>query len=134
MFINDHLPPRLQQPVQLPRHLRRLRHRAQHLHARDRIHAAGPDAVVGEFRRVLDPARDDGVHVAKPVLLNRGPQRVVQVEVRLDAVDAVDFRHIVAGQLVAAAGPDLEDRAVGFVDEGGEVSLELADGDHFICS
>ena len=87
---------------------------------------------MGEFRRVLDPARDDGVHVAEAVLLDRGAQRVVQVGVRLDAVDAVDFRHVVAGQLVAAAGPDFEDRAVGFVDEGGEVSFELAGGDHFV--
>lgn len=129
MFINNHLPSRLEQSKQLFRHFRRLRYGAQHLHTGDSIHTPRPESILPKFLQVFYPARNDGVHIAEPVFLDFAPQSFMQVDIRLNAVDAVDLRDVVTGQLIAAPGTYFEDCAIGFRDEFGDISLLLTGGD-----
>ena len=105
MLINNHLPSRLEQPVQLLRRFCWLRHRAQHLHTGDGIYTPRHNAISFEFLQVFHSARNDRVHITQPVFLNGAPQRIMQKEIRLDAVDPVDFGTVVSRQLIAASGP-----------------------------
>lgn len=123
MLMNNHLPSRLEQPVQLFRHLCRLRHGAQHLHTCDSINTPKHDAILFEFLQIFYSARNDGVHIAQPMFLNGAPQGIMQMEIRLDAVDSVDLRNVVSRQLVTASGSYFKNSAASFSDEVGDTCL-----------
>ena len=62
------------------------------------------------------------------MFLNVASQNIVQADVRLDAVNPMDLRDVIAGKLIAATGTDFEDRAMSFCDEFRYICLELSGG------
>ena len=59
------------------------------------------------------------------MFLDIAPQGIVQVNIRLNAVDAIDFGNVITRQLVAATGTQFEDRAMGFRDEFWDTSYSI---------
>ena len=75
------------------------------------------DTVLSQLPQVLYSAWDDGINITQTMLLDITPQSIVQVRIRLDAVDPIDLGLIVTRQLSATPRTHFEDRAMSFGDE-----------------
>lgn len=146
-----------QEPIQTPGLLARVRDRAlparralpnaiqsreegegeeethHHLHANHTVHAALHDAEPRQRVAVLDTAGHERVLGVLPQ--GRLPQAVVEFRgkgrVGLHAVDVGDARGVEPVQLGACPGPEVQDHAVGFGDEGGDRGRGL-EGDEVV--
>ena len=77
MLINNHLPSRLKEAVQVLCQCIRLGYRAQHLHTHECIYSGRSYTIFSQLPQVLNPAWNDSINIAQTLVLNLAPQCIV---------------------------------------------------------
>ena len=126
MLIHNKLPSRFQQRVQASKHLIGVRYRAQDLYAQYSINTTKRYTMLLELHNIFNATRDNLIDIDKPTRLNILSQRLVQINIRFNAVDLRDFRNIVSRQLTTDARTELEDDSRGFSDQVRDSGLSVS--------
>lgn len=87
MLVDNHLSSRLEQWIQMSQYFLRLRHRAQNLYGQQGVDAFLFDSVFSQLFGVLDRAGNNLVNVIEFGALDTSPQGIVQIHIRLDAIN-----------------------------------------------